>query len=64
MAEAAQSSRAFPRDFPIARLLGFRIVSQSNGQAVAEFQADNPPLAVDGICGPQTRAKLIELYGC
>jgi uncharacterized protein (TIGR00369 family) len=39
MSEAAKSTRVFPRDFPIARLLGFRIASQSNGQAVVEFQA-------------------------
>ncbi len=39
MLEAARSPRVFPRDFPIARLLGFQIVSQSNGRAVAEFQA-------------------------
>jgi uncharacterized protein (TIGR00369 family) len=39
MVEAAQARRAFSRDFPIARLIGFQIVSQANGQAIAEFQA-------------------------
>jgi N-acetylmuramoyl-L-alanine amidase len=33
-------------------------------EAVRAFQEDNPPLAVDGICGPQTRAMLVKLYGC
>lgn len=32
--------------------------------AIKAFQADNPPLAVDGICGPKTTAKLIERHGC
>jgi N-acetylmuramoyl-L-alanine amidase len=32
--------------------------------AIRAFQADNPPLVVDGICGPKTRAKLIEKHGC
>jgi len=32
--------------------------------AIRAFQAANPPLDVDGICGPQTRAKLVERYGC
>jgi hypothetical protein len=31
--------------------------------AVKAFQADNPPLVVDGICGPKTRAVLIDAYG-
>jgi hypothetical protein len=31
--------------------------------AVEEFQCDNG-LTVDGICGPQTQAKLKQLYGC
>src|SRR5271168_4588574 len=39
MAEVAASQSRFPREFPIARLLGFRIVSQGEGRAVAEFQA-------------------------
>src|SRR3954468_13505009 len=30
--------------------------------AIRAFQQDNPPLAVDGICGPQTRAKLLEKH--
>lgn len=32
--------------------------------AIRAFQRDNPPLTVDGICGPETRAKLIEKHGC
>ncbi len=32
--------------------------------AVKTFQEDNPPLAVDGVCGPNTRALLLQLYGC
>jgi N-acetylmuramoyl-L-alanine amidase len=32
--------------------------------AITEFQADNPPLKVDGICGAHTRARLVEAYGC
>lgn len=32
--------------------------------AIRAFQRDNPPLLVDGICGPKTRAKLIERHGC
>jgi len=32
--------------------------------AVERFQADFPPLEVDGIVGPKTRAKLKEVYGC
>jgi Putative peptidoglycan binding domain/LysM domain len=31
--------------------------------AVEEFQCDNG-LSVDGICGPATRAKLKQVYGC
>ena len=31
--------------------------------AVEEFQCENN-LTVDGICGPQTQAKLKEVYGC
>jgi hypothetical protein len=31
--------------------------------AVRAFQEDNAPLAVDGICGPETRAKLVEQHG-
>ncbi len=37
---------------------------ESASAAIEEFQADNPPLAVDGICGPLTRARLVEVYGC
>lgn len=36
---AATTGRVFPRDFALARLLGFQIVSQADGKAVAEFQA-------------------------
>jgi uncharacterized protein (TIGR00369 family) len=36
---AASTGRVFPRDFALARLLGFQIVSQADGKAVAEFQA-------------------------
>lgn len=32
--------------------------------AIQRFQADYPPLEVDGIVGPKTRAKLKEVYGC
>jgi N-acetylmuramoyl-L-alanine amidase len=32
--------------------------------AVKTFQEDNPPLTVDGVCGPKTRALLLQLYGC
>lgn len=32
--------------------------------AVMEFQADHPPLEVDGKCGAQTRARLVQEYGC
>ena len=32
--------------------------------AIKRFQADFPPLEVDGIVGPNTRAKLKEVYGC
>ncbi len=32
--------------------------------AVEEFQADHPPLTVDGVLGDQTRRKLRETYGC
>lgn len=31
--------------------------------AVEEFQCENG-LTVDGICGPNTQAKLKEVYGC
>jgi hypothetical protein len=31
--------------------------------AVEEFQCDNE-LTVDGACGPGTRSKLVEIYGC
>ena len=33
-------------------------------EAIREFQADNPPLAIDGVCGPGTKAILVEAYGC
>lgn len=32
--------------------------------AIKAFQADYPPLDVDGIVGPNTRGKLKEVYGC
>jgi hypothetical protein len=32
--------------------------------AVRAFQRDNPPLKIDGICGPKTRAKLTQKHGC
>lgn len=32
--------------------------------AIEEFQCDHPPLKVDGICGPKTRTKLVEVNGC
>jgi len=32
--------------------------------AIKRFQADYPPLEVDGIVGEHTRAKLKEVYGC
>jgi peptidoglycan hydrolase-like protein with peptidoglycan-binding domain len=32
-------------------------------RAVEEFQRDNQ-LTVDGICGPQTQAKLKSVFGC
>lgn len=32
--------------------------------AIKRFQADHPPLAVDGIAGPKTCARLKEVYGC
>ena len=32
--------------------------------AVRAFQREHPPLAVDGICGPKTRAKLTQRHGC
>jgi N-acetylmuramoyl-L-alanine amidase len=31
--------------------------------AIEEFQCDYD-LTVDGICGPQTQAKLLERHGC
>ena len=33
------------------------------GHAIEEFQCDHR-LSVDGICGPNTQAKLKEVYGC
>lgn len=32
--------------------------------AVRAFQRDNPPLVVDGDCGPKTRGMLADVYGC
>jgi hypothetical protein len=37
--------------------------SEDLESAVEEFQCDNH-LAVDGICGPQTQAKLKQVHGC
>jgi hypothetical protein len=31
--------------------------------AVQEFQCDNPPLTVDGVCGPQTQTQLKKAHG-
>jgi peptidoglycan hydrolase-like protein with peptidoglycan-binding domain len=31
--------------------------------AIEEFQCDNK-LTVDGICGPETQARLIAVHGC
>lgn len=50
----------------VLKYLGYNIViDQSYGPAtrdvVKQFQSDNG-LTVDGSCGPQTRAKLIEIY--
>jgi hypothetical protein len=33
-------------------------------EAIRAFQLDNPPLVADGVCGPETRAKLLEKHGC
>lgn len=33
-------------------------------EAIRAFQRDNPPLVVDGICGPRTRARLVQKHGC
>jgi N-acetylmuramoyl-L-alanine amidase len=33
-------------------------------RAIREFQEDNPPLEVDGVCGPKTRAELLKKHGC
>jgi N-acetylmuramoyl-L-alanine amidase len=32
--------------------------------AIRMFQLDHPPLKVDGVCGPQTRAKLMQKHAC
>ena len=40
-----------------------RSTSPEFEMAVEEFQCDQG-LKVDGICGPQTQAKLKKLYGC
>jgi len=39
MSEVATPGRVFRRDFPLAQLIGFQIVSQADGKAVAELQA-------------------------
>src|SRR5277367_2417685 len=44
MSEAASSGtipspRMFRKDFPLARLVGFQMISQADGKAVAELQA-------------------------
>lgn len=44
---------------PVDHVLGRRTRA-----AIRAFQRDNPPLDVDGICGPETRAKLVERHGC
>jgi hypothetical protein len=31
--------------------------------AIRDFQSDNPPLDVDGVCGPQTTKALVAAYG-
>lgn len=40
------------------------IAGPLTAEAVRAFQEDNPPLDVDGVCGPQTRAMLVKRYGC
>lgn len=56
----------------VARLnnLGYR-ASPADGfdekafrSAVEEFQCDHPPLKVNGVCGGDTQAKLVEVHGC
>lgn len=42
---------------------GEEYADQPLAHAVEEFQCDHG-LAVDGICGPKTQAKLEEIYGC
>jgi hypothetical protein len=32
--------------------------------AIRAFQREHPPLEIDGICGPKTRAKLTQRHGC
>ena len=44
---------------PVDGILGPRTEN-----AIRAFQADNPPLKVDGVCGPMTLAELINQYGC
>jgi Putative peptidoglycan binding domain len=39
------------------------VAGKRTARAVRVFQADYPPLKVDGICGPQTQAKLKEIHG-
>ena len=38
-------------------------LNQNTQAAVESFQRKHPPLKVDGICGPKTSAKLIEVHG-
>jgi hypothetical protein len=40
------------------------IIGPLTEAAIADFQVDHPPLKVDGVCGAQTRAALIDAYGC
>lgn len=40
------------------------ILGELTRAAIRAFQRDHPPLAVDGICGPQTSRKLTERHGC
>ena len=39
------------------------IAGPKTERAVRHFQADHPPLAVDGLCGAKIKAKLKELHG-
>ena len=40
-----------------------QVAGPKTERAVRAFQADNPPLTVDGICGLDTKAKLKQLLG-